>query len=293
MTKTIVVAGASGELGQHVVRALATRGWRVRALVRDPARLGPVRDAVAEVHVGDALAAGTLAGAFDGASAAFSCVGASVKMALGAGWRGYRAVDVPANTNLIAAARGAGVERFAYVSTSHTDAMRRLNYVRAHEDVVERLRASGMDWRVVRPTGFFSALGVFVDMARGGSVPEFGDGATRTNPIHDADLADVCAAALDSTEREHPAGGPDVFTRREIAELAFAAVGRPHRIRRLPPWLARLASVLMRPVSPRMADFMAFVAALATNDTLAPASGHRRLGDYFRERAGAVASGGR
>src|SRR5688572_26030168 len=114
----ILVAGATGMLGREVVRLLATHGHTVRALSRDSARAAALGG---ETHVGDARRPESLRGAMDGVDTVFSSLGASVSIRFGAGWRGYRAVDVPANRNLLAAARKAGVKRFVYVSAHVTE----------------------------------------------------------------------------------------------------------------------------------------------------------------------------
>ena len=71
----ILVAGSTGYLGQHVVRELHARGHQVRALVRSPAKLDPVRDAVDETHQADATDPDALAGCCDGTDAVFSSIG--------------------------------------------------------------------------------------------------------------------------------------------------------------------------------------------------------------------------
>ncbi len=285
MTRTVLVAGASGALGSHVVRALAARGWRVRAMSRRPSRLQHLGGEVVEEYTADALDPRTLRGACDRVDAVFSCIGASVRPGLARGWRSYAAVDTPANLNLLSAASRAGVKRFMYVSTHHTSAMASLPYVRAHEAVVEALRASGLDYTVVRPTGFFSTLDTLLDAARRGPLPEVGDGSARSNPIADADLASLCAELLDADRREVSAGGPDVLSRRAMGELAFAAVGRLPFFVPAPPALARAGSLMLRPLHPRMAQLTAFLTELSTQDVIAPALGTHRLVDYFAERA--------
>src|SRR5207248_4054629 len=135
-----------------------------------------------------------------GVDRVFSCAGASVMPALGHGWRGYRAVDWPLNRALIDAAVNGGAARFVYVSVFHPPEVARTPYVAAHERVVAHLRGSTLGWGVVRPTGFFSTIGVFVDMARKGRIPELGGGRARSNPISDDDLAAVCADAIGSDD---------------------------------------------------------------------------------------------
>jgi uncharacterized protein YbjT (DUF2867 family) len=281
MPRTILVAGASGALGRRVIPRLAAAGWRVRALGRDARRLAALGADVAEPVVAPRLGPRAFAEAVDGVEAVFSCLGANVLPDPRLGWRGFRAVDRDLNLGLLAAAARAGVKKMTYVSVHHVDGMRRLGYVRAHEEVVDALRASGLSWSVVRPTGFFSAIGSFVDMARRGRMPRFGRPGARTNPIHDDDLADVCAAAVDGDAAEVAVGGPEVLTRGAMAELAFAAIGAPPRYLPLPSWLMRSAALALRPLLPRVADLLAFFDTVGGIDLVAPAHGTRRLGDYF------------
>jgi uncharacterized protein YbjT (DUF2867 family) len=277
----LAIAGASGALGRRVAERARAAGHTVRVLTRDRARLPDALRAAA--IAGDGRDPRVAAELVRGADAVFSCAGASVQVSLGHGWRGYGAVDTPVNLALIAATRAAGRARFTYVSVFHTDAMRRLAYVAAHERVVTALAASGLPWAVVRPTGFFSAIGAFVDLARRGPLPEIGDGSARTNPIGDDDLADACLEAIDARDPalELAVGGPEVLTRHRMGELAFAAIERPPRFRRVPPWLARAGSAMLRPLHPRLGQFARFIATISTIDLIAPARGSERLGDSF------------
>ncbi|MFO0751220.1 MAG: NAD(P)H-binding protein [Myxococcota bacterium] len=286
----IFVAGATGMLGREVVRLLAASGRdvTVRVLTRDAGRgqaLGGV-----EVHVGDALRADTLRGALDGVDTVFSSLGASVSLKLGAGWRGYRAVDVPANLNLLEAAKQAGVKRFVYVSAHVIPETVKYTYFAAHEHVASAVLGSGMDGRVLRPTAFFSALRPFVDFAKARKkVPVLGDGAPKSNPISDADLAEAAVemllAAPGEGPRERSLGGPDVLTRADIARLACEACGVAPRYRFVPAWVARTGSLFLTPISPRLAQLVRFATEVSVRDLIAPQTGTRHLADWFREAA--------
>jgi uncharacterized protein YbjT (DUF2867 family) len=285
---TLLLAGASSALGRAVGRLAAERGWAVRAMVRDPARVpADLARLIEGVAIADARDRSAVARAVAGADAVFSCVGASVLPVLGRGWRGFGAVDWPCNRNLVDAARAASVGRFVYVSVFHDAALRRLAYVDAHERVVEHLRAVGQPFGVVRPTGFFSAISSYVDLARRGKIPEIGGGRARTNPIGDADLAEVCVEALASADPASTidCGGPEVMTRREIGEAAFAAIGAPPRFRAVPAAGVRAAMVVGRAFHPRIAQFMKFLAAISTRDLIAPPRGRARLVDAFAAHA--------
>jgi uncharacterized protein YbjT (DUF2867 family) len=280
MPKRALVAGVSGVLGSRVAAELLRRGFWVRGLTRDGSRAPKV----SEVRVGDALEPKTLAGAADGVDVVFSAVGASVSASMSAGWAPFTSVDVRANGCLIDEAVRAGVKRFVYVSVHHTPAMAGTPYVRAHEEVVKRLEASGLDFAVLRPTGFYAALAeALLDLAKKGPVSSLGAGQTKSNPIDEGELAVLCADACEGGERFVAAGGPEVLTRDQMAELAFQALGKPVKLRRAPLGVAKAASVLMRPFHPRMAQMVAFIAALGENDVIAPARGRRTLLEYYRE----------
>lgn len=279
----VLVAGANGILGRLVVAELRQRGIAVRALVRRPAAWLPAF--TDDVRVADALAPDGLRGVCDGVDAVFSSLGASVAPSPFAGWRSYTRVDATANGALLQAAQRSGVRRFVYTSLNGGAEARHLDYAEGHERVVDALRRAGIDGAVLRPTGFFAAMCDLVDMARRGVMPLFGDGSARTNPIDERDLAALAAAELTATtsgQRDVPAGGPDVFTRRQIAEMAFAAAGRRPRFLRLPAPLAIGAGHAMRCISPRLGHFFLFAQFVMTHACLAPPVGTRRLADAMQ-----------
>lgn len=284
MSKRIAVAGATGALGAKVVARLVADGWQVRILTRDAARA----PAGVEAVVGDGRDPRVAKALVAGVDAVFSCAGGSVAAAPGHGWRGFRAVDTPLNVGLVRAAAAAGRPRFVYVSVFHAPAMRRLAYVDAHERVVDAIAAAGLPHAIVRPTGFFSAIvPIYLAMARRGPVPEIGDGQVRSNPIADDDLADACVTAIGAADPRLAlaVGGPEVLPRRAFVELAAAALGRPPRIRHVPPVVARLGAACARPLHPRLGQLGQFVTAIATTELIAPAHGTRRLADAFAAAA--------
>jgi len=275
----VLVAGASGQLGRHVVDELRRRGYRVRALSRRPERLAGRAD---ETVRGDLLDPASLSAACEGVDVVFSCAGASMDLNDPRDRRGPLEVDWRGNRNLLEAARGAGVRRFAYVSVYGGEMMRHLGYTDAHERFVDDLVISGLEHTVIRPTGFFSFFGEMVKMARRGRGIVIGSGEARTNPIHEADLAVVCADALAGGAGEVPVGGPETLTRAEIVQLAFRALGRPPKLTRMPPGFFRAAAVVARPLNRRLAALLAFGAAVSQVDCVAPAHGTHRLEDYSR-----------
>lgn len=269
-----------------MVLALKERGFYVRALGRDGARLEATCGAADERRVIDAMRPETLRGAFDEMTMVFSSVGASVIPMPQYGFATFSKVDYPANLNLIREAERSGIKRFGYVSTFATPNLQSLDFVRGHEMVVEALKQSSLDYRIIRPTGLFSAMEKILLVASRGLVPEFQGGLARTNPIHDADLAQFCADALMGDRRELDVGGPEPLTRREIAEQAYAAIGKTLKTRRVPVSVLSGAGLALRPVCPRVGHLFTFIAKILVQDIVAPCYGERAIGAFFRESAG-------
>jgi nucleoside-diphosphate-sugar epimerase len=109
----VLVTGATGKVGSRLGKRLAQRGHQVRALVRDPARAGELRENRIEVVTGDLLDADSLAAAVRGVDAVVHCAaffrGATPEQA--------HAVNDLGSQHLASAARAAGVKRFVFAST--------------------------------------------------------------------------------------------------------------------------------------------------------------------------------
>lgn len=285
----VLVAGATGTLGGHLVRELIALGHRVVALTRRADQVRPVPRLV-DVVQGDLADAASLDRACAGVDVVFSCAGASLDPADLRDRASFDEVDWEGNRRLLESARRAGVKRFLYVSLFNGQTLLGTEYARAHERFAELLEGSGLRHTVVRPTGFFSAFEPFVRMARRGVVPVIGPGEARTNPIHEADLAELCAAAVARDDAVLEAGGPEVLTRRRIAELALEAAGRGGRVVHVPPAAFGAASALARPFNRRVAAVLDFGRAVSLADVVAPARGRRRLGEWFERRAAALAA---
>jgi len=273
----VLVAGATGYLGRHLVRALKARGHSVRALVRPGKRVSG-----ADEHFeADVTRPETLLGACDGMDAVFSALGITRQKDP----IDFFDIDYRANLSLLDEAFAVGVKRFGVIAVAARDACRGLPMVEAKERFVAELSAARISGVVVRATGFFSDMEEIFAMARGGRVFLYGNGRARINPIHGADAADACVDALLGTEHDVARGGPDVLTWEEVALLAFEALERPPRIVRLPAGLARVALAPLRVVSRRSWHVASLVLRVGTHDVVAPAGGTHRLMAFFRELA--------
>jgi uncharacterized protein YbjT (DUF2867 family) len=289
--KRVVVAGSTGYLGKFTTREFKRRGYWVRALARSVDRLeeaGPFtapaipRDEVDDVFVAEATKPETLKGLCEGAiDVVFSSLGISRQR----DGKSFEQVDYQANRNLIDLCLESGVRKFVYVSMLGAEQIAHLAITQAHERVVEDLEASGLEYAIVRPSGYFSDMGAVLDMAKRGRVFLVGDGTNRFNPIHGADLASVCVDAAEGEERVVEAGGPDVLSQREVAELAFDVLGKPVKLTVIPLWLAHGLARFIGLLNRQFGDLAEFIVTAGEVDGVGPARGKTTLRSYFEELA--------
>jgi uncharacterized protein YbjT (DUF2867 family) len=283
--KKVLVAGATGYLGRNVVKALKDRGFWVRAMGRSEAKHDPIKEIADELFIGEVTDPDSLNRTCDGIDVVFSSVGITRQK----DGLTYEDVDYQGNRNLLTIAEGSDVSKFLYVHVLNAEKLQHVAMIQAKEAFVDELKRSALDHTVICPTGFFSDMEEFLSMARSGRVYLFGDGSNRINPIHGADLAEVCADALESREQQLDVGGPEVFTYREIAELAFDVLEKPKKITCLPRKLIAAAVGALRWVAPvKTYGPIQFLATVMTMDVVGKTYGQRRLVDHFRRCSKAV-----
>ncbi|OWV90521.1 hypothetical protein ATY75_15050 [Rhizobium sp. N122] len=100
MKKTVLVLGATGGIGGAVARKLLARGWRIRALNREAAKVSR-REPAFEWVQGDAMNAGDVLRAAEGVSLIVHAVNPP-------GYRNWETLVLPMLDNTIAAARAVG-----------------------------------------------------------------------------------------------------------------------------------------------------------------------------------------
>ncbi|HRI65606.1 MAG TPA: NAD(P)H-binding protein [Polyangium sp.] len=280
----VLLAGATGAIGHEVLRLLREKDHFVRALSRRQTNATKIRSLANDIVTTDATENRGLDDALADVDVVVSCLGANVSLSLRER-RSFFTVDVLANSNLLESAKRSGVKRFVYLSAHAGPGYDHTRYMRAHLEMEERIRLSGLTYSFVRPTGVFSALGDLVTMAQMGFGSVAGDGQAKANPIHPFDVAEVIAGAVDEGPEAIDAGGPEVMTREEVMRLAFDVVGKKPRIMHVPRAVFRVGSAMMRFLHPRLSDMMEFVAFVTTTDSLAPMIGKRTLRPWFEELA--------
>ena len=271
----VLIAGATGSVGRELVNLAKAAGHRVTALARTATKLQDVADRVIPFDATAGIPE------LSGHDVVISALGAPISFGH-KDRRPFRAVDFAGNLNLLKGAKRGGVQRFIYVSVHVETGYAATSYVLAHEEFVNSLQSSEIENTVVRPTGIFSAFDDLIPMARRGITMVLGDGSARSNPVHPADVAQACLDCIVTGPAELNIGGPDILTRRQIAELAFEAVGKPPRIVKVPASVMDFGAYVVRIANPRVGEMLAFVSRVATVDCIAPQLGKQTLADYFK-----------
>ena len=252
---TILVTGANGFVGSHLVPALLDAGHRVLALVRDEAgadevlrRLAPgQRDAV-EIRQGDVTRADTLPAALEGADAILHLA------AIPRDWDGgasLRLVNTEGTRNVLHAASAAGIRRFVHLGALGVLDDPSLHYASAKARAMALVRDSGLDWTILSPSvlfgprdGFFNILAGLVRMSPG-IVPITGSGMARFQPLAIGDLGRAAVAAFadpGTVGHEYELGGPRHWTYREIVEEVLRGMGRRRLLVPMPVAVIRLVA---------------------------------------------------
>ena len=216
---TILVTGATGTVGRHVVEQLVRRGADVRALVRDPAKA--VLPANVAAVRGDLLDVDALRTALSGVSTLFL----------------LNAVVPDEYTQALVAlnlAREAGIERIVYLSVIHSDRYVDVPHFAAKFGVERMIEQTGLNATVLRPAYFIDNDLTIKDVVLGYGVYPMPVGSKGLAMIDARDIGEI--AALELLRRERAAGplpferinlvGPQTLTGTDVAAIWSDVLGR-------------------------------------------------------------------
>jgi uncharacterized protein YbjT (DUF2867 family) len=279
--KKILIAGATGYLGQYLVKEAKKRNYWVRVLIRKESQK-QLFDDVDDIFIGEITKSESIKGVCENIDWVFSSVGITRQK----DGLTYMDVDYQGNFNLLLEAKKINVEAFLYVSAINGNKLRQLKIFEAKEKFVDELKMSGLNYTIMRPNGYFSDMKDFLDMAKKGKIYLFGDGSHKLNPIHGADLAEVCFDKISSEENEIEVGGPDILSQNKIAELALKAWKKKIKIVHLPDWIRKFTIGSMRTfTSSKTYGPIEFFLTVMASDNIAPQYGNHKLEDFFIEEA--------
>lgn len=265
----ILVTGATGFVGRHVVRRLAgSHSGAVRAMVRTPAAY-QAPDGV-EVVAADVTRADSLPPAVEGADLIVHC--AAITANLKPPFKGaYDAINRVGTENLVAAATRAGVKRIVLISGLGTKPAPASTYMATRWGMEEAIRKSGIGHVILQPSVQFGEGAEFVAalarLAKGApAVPLLGGGGLKFQPIWVEDVVTCIERSMvnDSVLGQAIAiGGSEQLSFKEVIQAICKALGKKRLMVPLPLPIAALVSRLMQvlpnpPLTPASMELFGF-----------------------------------
>jgi uncharacterized protein YbjT (DUF2867 family) len=220
---TILVTGATGAVGRHLVDGLIARGASVRALSRKPEE--------AKLPSGVDVVAGDLNDSSSLSNRLFHDV--------------EQVFVFPAEKGVdtfVERAAAAGASRFVVLSSlaaaaEHPRDIGSASYVH-HLAIEEAVAKHASDWTFLRPGTFANNLLSWVPAIRSGQPIRAPYLDSAQAPIHEADVADAGVVTLleqGHSGKSYPLTGPQALTRREQVDAIAAAIGHPLALEEITP----------------------------------------------------------
>lgn len=270
MPRMILITGATGFIGRHVVADLMQAGYRVRCLIPEH-RLHEVRwEHPPEIVVGTLMDDETLFRAVMG-------VHTVIHLESAQWWGGVRdleRIDFAGTRNLLEAARSARVGRV--ITLSHLGATPAAAYplLRVKGAMEEVVRNSGLAYTIIRPGLVFGEDDAFFNhIAMLLTTNPFvflmpGRGEVVLHPLYIDDIVSVLRQTLENintVDQMLEVGGPEYITLHDLIRTIMRVTGRYRIILSVPPYLLRWINRLTRLILPRTLLTPQWLDILATN----------------------------
>jgi len=272
----LLITGATGYIGRHLVARLVAQGEHPRCLVRDTKRAaGSIPAAGVELVQGETTDPASLVAAVRGVDtivhAAF--LTADRKQSPG---NHYETTNVQGTANLIKAAQEGGVKRIIEISGLGTKPDKPGSYMQGRYLAEKMLKESGLDWTIIQPSVLFGKGAPFIkgltDLIRTTPVvPLIGGGKTLFQPIYVEDVVTVIVKVLEdparTTGKTYTIGGPQYYSFTQIIDALLHAMHKSRVKAYAPTPLVGVGAAVMEAVLPKPPLTSAAMALFSFNNT--------------------------
>lgn len=256
----ILITGATGYIGRHIVARLVEKGERPRCLVRDTRRAATLLPATKiEMVQGDTTQPATLTSAVQGIDTIVHCafITADHKAP---NMQYYEETNVHGTANLLKAAQAAGVKRVIELSGLGTRPDKPGTYMQGRYLAEKMLVDSGLDWTIIRPSVLFGKGAPFVKglselILTSPVVPLIGGGKTMFQPIYVEDVVTVVMKTLEEPERTnkhiYTIGGPAYYSFSQVFDVLLRGMHKSRLKVYAPTPLIGIGAAVMEAVLPK------------------------------------------
>lgn len=283
----ILITGATGYIGRHLVARMVAQGERPRCLVRDLKRTGQILPAdKVELVQGDTLDPKALKAAMQGVDtivhAAF--ITADHKQSMG---NHYEDTNVRGTGNLIRAAKEAGVKHIIEISGLGTKQDKPGSYMQGRYLSEQMLKDSGLDWTIIQPSVLFGKDAPFIkgltDLIRTAPVvPLIGGGKTMFQPIYVEDVVTVIMKVLEdpakTNGKTYTIGGPEYYSFSQVIDILLDTMHTSRIKAPAPTALVGVGAAVMEAVLPKPPLTKAAMALFSFDNTTDKQSVERDFG---------------
>jgi uncharacterized protein YbjT (DUF2867 family) len=282
----IVVTGASGYIGSHIVKQLTQNGKPVRAMVRSRSQAekeGRLAGLNIEWVEADVTRSETLSPALDGAEVVIH----TVAIAIEKGRMTYEEVNFLGTKNLVDTSIAKKVKRFINLSQLGADANLPYRFLASKGRAQDYVATSGMHWTAFKPSVVWGPEDEFANtFAR--LVPlspiiyPIVDKNARFQPIWVEDLVTAMTKSLEdkiTVGEEYELGGPEVLTLEEIERRTLKALGARRLFVPVPRPILTLIVALMEKLLPNPPVTRSLLELLAVDNVPKQNEIHRFVDD--------------
>lgn len=278
----VILFGATGNLGKAIAKELIAQGYELTIVVRSETKAKSLKHLTDKYIVADVCNPKSIQNVCEGQDIVISALGKSVSVN-DKSKPTFRDVDLNANTSILEEAKKSGVKKFIYISAFQAETMLHLEYFNVHHLFSERLKASGIDYSIIKPPAIFCAFLDMIDMAKKGKLINLGSGEHKTNPIYEGDLGKIIVESIKQHNVTIEAGGKKVYSRKELNEIIQDRVDNSKKIRTVPLAVFKLALPIIKVFNKNSYDKFAFFAEVIQHDTIAPQHGEKTFEEYISE----------
>jgi len=256
----ILITGATGYIGRHLVLRLVAQGERPRCLVRDIQRATKLLPAdKVELVQGDTTQPSSLPTALKGIETVVHAAFITADHKQSAG-NNYAETNVQGTSYLVKAAKEAGVQRIVEVSGLGTKSDKPGSYMQGRFLAEKMVKESGLEWTIIQPSVLFGKDAPFIkglaDLIRSAPiVPLIGGGKILFQPIYVEDVVTVIMKVLadpeHTNEKTYIIGGPAYYSFTQVIDELLHTMHKTRIKAPAPTPLVGIGAAVMEAILPK------------------------------------------